>query len=231
MVDVDKAVVARIIKNGEHFEALVDCENALALKQGKSISINDVIASDKIFSDSKKGLVASENKLQEVFSTMDHAKIAEKIILEGEVQLTATYREKLRQQKYKRILDYIHRNGIDPRTKQPHPTTRIELAFEEAKVKVDYNKPEQEQINEIVKKLKPILPISFESIKAKIVVPAKYAGKAYSIVQRYSLIKTDNWGKDGSWLGEVEVQSGSRDKLVDELNHLSHGEVTIEIIK
>lgn len=231
MVNVDDAVISRLSRNGETFEILVDCEQALELKQGKIVSMADVLASDKIFSDSKKGMLVSENKLKQVFHTEDHEEIAKIIIKEGEVQLTSSYREKLRKQRRNRILEYIHRNGIDPKTKLPHPLTRIELAFEEAKIKIDDAKSEQEQIKEIVKKLKIILPISFESIIAQIKIPSKYSGRGYSIVQKYTHIREDKWESDGSWYGKVEIESGNRERLMDELNNVSHGEVEINIIK
>ena len=55
----------------------------------------------------------------------------------------------------------IHANGIDPKTNLPHPLQRIENALEEANVKIDEHKSEEKQVEEIVRKLQPILPIKF----------------------------------------------------------------------
>ena len=38
MVDVDKAVIARLKKGGKQFEIKVDCDKALEFKEGKNVS-------------------------------------------------------------------------------------------------------------------------------------------------------------------------------------------------
>ena len=38
MVSIDKAVVARLKRNGKNFQILVDCEKALEFRKGKNIS-------------------------------------------------------------------------------------------------------------------------------------------------------------------------------------------------
>ena len=56
MVDVNKAIIARLKKEGEIFEILVDCDKALDFKSGKKIALDDVLATFDIFKDVKKGL-------------------------------------------------------------------------------------------------------------------------------------------------------------------------------
>src|SRR3989338_81027 len=102
MVDVDKAVIAKLKKGENHFEILVDCEKAMDFKKGKEILLDDVLATDNIFRDVKKGEHASD--LEKFFGTDDKRKIAEKIIREGEIQLTTEYKNKLREEKRRRII-------------------------------------------------------------------------------------------------------------------------------
>ena len=59
-------------------------------------------------------------------------------------------------------MEIIHRNGVDPKTKLPHPIQRLENAFEEAKIKIDERRSAEDQVKEILDKLRPVLPISFE---------------------------------------------------------------------
>lgn len=230
MVDVDKAIIARIKKDNQHFEVLVDCENALLLKQGRSIGMGDVLASDKVFSDAKKGLVASETKLKSIFGTSYPEEVAKIIIREGEIQLTAQYKAKLLEQKRKRILDYIHRHGVEPKTGIPHPLQRIELAFEEAKIKIDDHKSEEQQINEIIKKLKPILPISFATKEIAIKISAEFAAKSYSLMKPFKVTK-EEWLNDGSYACIVEVPAGSQADLFDRLNSATKGNIMTKILK
>jgi len=137
MVDVNKAVVAKYKKEGLDFEILVDCDKALEFREGKA-QLDDVIATNKIFKDVRKGLHASEHDLKRIFKTEDNRKIIEEIIRHGEIQLTAEYRNKLREEKRKAIINIIHRNSINPQNNLPHPPDRIERALEEAKIIATY---------------------------------------------------------------------------------------------
>ncbi len=231
MVNVDEAIIARLKSHGLHFEVLVDCDLALKLKGGATVDLSDVLASQKIFSDAKKGLVAAENQLKQVFSTTDISEIAKQIILKGEIQLTAEYKAKLHEEKRKRILTFIQKHGVDPKTHLPHPLKRVELAFEEAKIHIDEYKDEQQQISQIIAKLRPILPIKFERKELQITVPPLYAGKAYAVLQARVKVIEDHWGNDGSFTARVEIPAGLQSELVDTLNHLTHGDVTIDVVK
>lgn len=51
--------VARITRDGEHFEILVKPEPALSYRLGKITSVSDVLITDTIFADANKGSKAS----------------------------------------------------------------------------------------------------------------------------------------------------------------------------
>lgn len=63
MTDIEKGVIARLNKQGKHFEVLVDCEKALDFRSGKA-SIDDALITTDIFKDVKKGEHASENEMK-----------------------------------------------------------------------------------------------------------------------------------------------------------------------
>jgi ribosome maturation protein SDO1 len=230
MVDVDKAVIARLRKEGYVFEILVDCDNALAFKKGKSIGLGDVVATDDIFKDVKKGDKASEQTLQSIFDTSDPDKIAEIIVREGEVQLTSQHRAKEREEKKKRIINIIHRNAIDSKTGLPHPSQRIENAMAEAGVHVDEHKKAEDQVEEVLKKIRVVIPIKFERREIAVKIPAQFAGQSYTILKKHKLIK-DEWQNDGSLVAVVEIPAGVQDEFFHELNKLSHGDVETKIVK
>ncbi|MDD5087134.1 MAG: ribosome assembly factor SBDS [Candidatus Nanoarchaeia archaeon] len=223
--------LAKLKKGGENFEVSIDSDKAIEFRQGKDIPIEEVIKSENIFSDAKKGLLASENMMQELFNTTDPKEIAKIIIKQGEIQLTSEYRQKLRDEKKKRIIDYIHVNGADPKTGTPHPITRIENAFEEVKIHIDEFKSEDSQIQEIIKKLRQVLPIKFEINEIEVKIPAVHAGKMYSVVKNFAKIIKDEWLNDGSWRCIVELPGGLKNDFFDKLNNLTHGEIEINILK
>lgn len=228
MIDVKDATIARYKHKGNVFEALVDCEKAMELKHGKDIDILDIIASREIFSDSKKGQVASEHIIKEVFGTDNDLEAIKQIILKGEVHLTAEYKSKVLDEKKKKIIAKISQNAVDPRTKMPVPPKRIELAFEEAKIRIDEHKSEDEQINEIIKKLRPVLPLSFESVVLKVVVPAAYTGKAYSTIRQFGNIQNETWKENGDLAFSIKLPSAMQYDFIDRLNAITHGDVQID---
>jgi ribosome maturation protein SDO1 len=228
MVDVDKAVVAKLKKGEHHFEILVDCEKALEFRKGKDVSLDDVLATNDIFKDVKKGEKASD--LIKFFSTEDKREIAKKIIIEGEVQLTAEYKKKLRDEKRRQIVNNIHRNAVDPSTGFPHPPQRIENALDEIKVNIDEFKPIEEQLQHILPKLRVILPLKYEIREIAIKIPGTYAGKCYTILKQYGKLLKDEWQDDGSLVAVVELPAGLQEEFFDKLNGLAHGEVESKIL-
>ena len=93
MVDIDKAVVAKISKQSMNFEILVDCEKALDIRSGKSADMTDVLAIEKIFHDSKKGIVSSEADIKKAFGTGNIVEAAKEIIRKGEIHLKVEQRK------------------------------------------------------------------------------------------------------------------------------------------
>jgi ribosome maturation protein SDO1 len=222
--------LARLKVGREKFELVINPENAIDYRNGKNIDLREVLLSEKVFSDAQKGLAASEHLMQQVFKTSDALEAAKQILRRGEIQLTAEYREKLRQEKRKRIIDIIHRNSIDPKTNLPHPPQRIENALGEAKVKIDEHKKAEDQVQEIVKKLRPVLPIKFEVREVAVKVDPQFAAKSYATLKNFGRIVKDEWQNDGSLVAVVELPAGLQQDFFDELNKLTHGNCETKVL-
>ena len=231
MVNVDKAVIARLKTHGQSFELLVDCDNALALREGREIALRDVLAAMNVFSDAKKGIAASESAMKQIFGTSELEEVARQIIKKGEVQITQEHREKIREQKKKQAIDIIHRNGVDPKTHSPHPITRLENALKEAKFHFDERKPVQEQVQEALKALKPILPIRFEIKEISVKISPAYAPKCYSAIKSHGTILKEEWQSNGYWNAVVEIPGGMESEFYDRLNKLCAGNVECKVIR
>lgn len=230
MVSVEKAVIARLKQQNENFEILVDCDKALEFREGKA-SLEDALATLTVFKDVKKGLHASESEMLRIFGTKDAKGVAETIIKKGDIQLTQEHRNRLREEKKRKIISIIHKNAINTQTNAPHPPDRIERAMHEAKVNIDEFKKAEEQVPEVLHKIKAILPIRFEIMEVSIKIPANYAGKSYTLLKDYGKILKDEWQSDGSLLAIVEIPGGVSEEFEDELNGLTHGNIQIEVIK
>src|SRR3989344_8608871 len=222
--------LARLKKGNEKFEIVINSDDAILFKQGKG-DIRAAIVNEKIFSDAKKGMLASEHLMEQFFKTKDPLKIAELIIKQGESQLTEEYREKKKEEKIKRLIQIIHRNGVDPKTHLPHPITRLENAFEEAKVHLDEFRRAEDQVQDVLKSLRLVLPIKFELVEVALRIPTQHATRAYGTVKSYCKILRDELLSDGTWSAVVELPAGLRDELFDELNRQTHGNVESRVVQ
>jgi ribosome maturation protein SDO1 len=230
MVSLDKAVTARLSKNHVNFEILVDPDKALQMKKGTTVSVDSVLVVREVFHDAGKGERASAEDLQKFFGTRDVFRIAEAIIKHGDVQITTEQRHKLVEEKRRQIADVISKQGIDPKTKVPHPPQRILNAMEHAHVNIDPFKPANEQVKGVLERIQSIIPISLEKLEIAIKVPIQYAGKASSIIRQMAPVKKEEWKPD-SWIALVEIPAGMQGEIYSRLNELTSGSVEVKIVK
>lgn len=230
MVSVEDAVIARVTRDHNHFEILVDPEKALRFKKGEDISIDSILAVRDVFKDARKGERVPEDDLEKVFQTTDINKIAAQIMKEGDIQLTTEQRRRFIEEKRKQIADIISKQGVNPQTKLPHPVQRILNAMDEAHVLVDPFKPAEEQVKNVVSGLQEILPISIERVEIALRVPIQYAGKASSVVRNLAPVKKEEWKSD-AWIAVIEIPAGMQANIYSKLNELTSGQVEVKVVK
>ena len=237
MVSLDKAVVARLPRFNLHFEILVDPDAAFGvadkLRRGEATTddeVRKICAVDDVFTHWSEGKRASHEELQKGFETDAFIRVARRILTEGEIQLTADQRKKMAEAKHKRIVETILRNAWNPQTKTPHPRDRIERALEEAKFHSDPIKRVEEQVEDAMKKLRPLLPIAFDTVKVAVRIPMEFAGHATSAVRSLGELKQEEWQADGSLIVVLEMPAGMQTEVYDRLNAMTHGKVTVKLI-
>jgi len=226
----EKYTVARLTKDNEHFEVLVKSQKALDYRNGKIAGITEVLAAETIFSDANKGTRVSEEQLRKAFGTTDALKIADAILKKGTLQLTTEQRRKMVEDKRKQIIDFISRQAVDPKTNLPHPPLRIENAMEQIHYPIDPYKPVEEQARDIVKLLRPILPLKIEQISVGVHIPAEYSARAYGAIKTFGTIKREEWRSDGSWYGIVEMPAGSYASFLNKLGEATKGSGEAKIV-
>ncbi len=227
MVTLDEAVVVRYEKEGHRFEILADPEAVLALREGKKVNIKEALAVEEIFKDARKAERASEEALIKVFGTTDVQAIAEKIMKEGEFRPTVEQRRRMLERIRKQIIEIIAKNSVDPRTGLPHPRERIERALEEARVKIEL-KPPMQQIERIVKALRPVLPLRFGTIKLLVKIPPAYTARAYGKIKGLGRLLREEWGNDGSLVVKLEVPSGEKVDVIEAISKITNGEAEVK---
>jgi len=227
----ERYTVARITHGGEHFEVLVKPQRAFPYRLGKTTSISEVLVTDTIFTDAGKGLRASEDKLQKAFGTTDSIKIAEIILKKGTLQLTTEQRRQLVEDKRKQIISFIARQCVDPKTNLPHPPLRIEQAMEQIHFSIDPFKEAEEQAKEIIKLLRPILPLKMEQVSVAVRIPPEHASKVYGTVKGFGTIKREQWQADGSWSATVEMPAGLYGPFLEKLGKITRGNLEAKLVE
>ncbi|MDR1992448.1 MAG: ribosome assembly factor SBDS [Nitrososphaerota archaeon] len=226
----EKFTVARLTRENEHFEILVKPNKALEYRNGKISSITEVLAAETVFSDANKGTKVSEDAMTKAFKTVDPLKIADEILKKGTLQLTTDQRRKMIEDKRRQVIDFISRQAVDPKTNLPHPPLRIENAMEQIRYAIDPYKAIEEQAKDIVKLLRPILPLKVEQVKVAIKIPTQHAARAYGTIKTLGTIKHEEWRGDGSWYGELELPAGAYASLLNKLGDATKGSGEAKII-
>lgn len=230
-IGVDKAVVVRLQHAGQRFEILVDPNKALEFKRGASINLNDILAYPAIYRDVRTTDMVPEQELQKTFGTTDVRKIAEKMIREGELQLTTEQRRAMVEQKRIQVANIISKRGINPQTNTPHPPQRIINVMEQAGVNIDPFTDAELQIDKVLKSIKPILPIKFQKVTFQIKIPPQFSGKVHSILKSAGTITSEQWLGDGSLSANIEILAGVQDELFEKLSSLTHGSFESKVVK
>jgi ribosome maturation protein SDO1 len=228
---VDKASVVRYSFEGEKFEILVKPDPALEYKLGKRKDISPILVSDEIYSDSSKGTRASTEKLLKAFKTEDTTAIAEKILQKGDLNLTTDQRRKMIAEKRKQIVTYISKTFVDPKSHLPHPPLRIEQAMEDGRISIDPHKHAEEQVKDIVEKLRSIIPLKSENLVLEITVPAQFASQSYSVLKSTGTLQKEEWQSNGSLKAILEIPAAARPNVIDRLGSITKGTASVEVVK
>jgi ribosome maturation protein SDO1 len=232
MISLDEAVTARLESHGERFEVLVDPDAALAISRGEfDGDLEDVIAAEDVFEDASRGDRPAESALEEVFDTTAPLEIIPAVIERGEIQITAEQRREMQENKRKQLVQHIARNAVNPQMDDaPHPPERIDDALEEAGFQVDPMEPVENQVDDALDGLRPVIPIRFDEITVAVQVPAEHAGSAQARIRQFGDLDEEEWQADGAWIGVITFPAGMQNDFYDLVNEHTSGEAETRIV-
>ena len=218
-------VTARIKVKGKQYEIHVDLDEALKVKEGTG-DIVSALDSPNIYYDLHKGTIASQSDLQDAFGTTNIHEIAKKIITKGEVQKTQEFRDEEREKKIKQIIDLLLRNAVDQHG-HPYTEERLKSAIEQAHYSFD-NRPAEQQLPNLIHKLKEVIPIKIETKKIKLTIPARFTGQIYGLLKDYK--ENEEWLSNGDLQAILNIPSGMLIDFYEKMNAITHGSVQSEEI-
>ena len=220
------------IKKSNHLEILVDFEKYKEFKKDQVISIWEVLISEDIFIDQRKGQVFPEKELETLFDTNNKEEILKEIVLNGKCQIPIEYTNKLRENKKKQIVNYISSNSINPQTKMKYTNEMIENEISKLSVSINPNENFIHQAEKILKKLEEKIPISLKTTILDIKIPRKYIGIFQSKIRSFGKIKKEFYENDGSLKIHLEFLEGRIEEVITFIKNSSKNECeyhTLEI--
>ena len=218
---MDKVTVVKYSYETEKFEILVKPDPAFDYKLGKISEISKILVSDEIYTDSGKGKRASSELLLKVFKTDDSTQIAEIMMKKGELNLTTEQRKKRVKDMRLSIIHKISSTAIDPKSKMPHPPSRIETALDECRYSIDPFLSIDRQVNDAIKLMRPLIPLKFATARLAFRIPGVEYGSVQSILRE--LMTKEEWLPNGDWACVVEVPAGSKIDLMGDIAKRSKG--------
>jgi ribosome maturation protein SDO1 len=81
----------------------------------------------------------------------------------------------------------------------------------------------EEQAKDIIKLLRPILPLKMEQVSVDVRIPVEYAARAYGKVKEFGTIRKEEWRADGSWHGILEMPAGLYAPFLEKLGEITKG--------
>ena len=177
--------------------------------------MDELLAVSEVWTDSKNGERPTSDALESVFGSNDIQQCVEIILKQGSIQLTTAQRKKMVEEKKLQIINEIATTATDPKTRMPHPRTRIENALEEARFSVDPFKSVESQVSDAVKVLKPLIPLQFITIRLAFKIPGSSYGSVNQILR--DLVIRQEWLTDGTWACVVEVPGGMKNELISKV--------------
>ena len=154
----------------------------------------------------------------------------QKIIIDGDVQLTTTQRNEMLKRRENEIIDFIAKNAHDPKEMTPIPPQRIINALDAAKFKFNLSRKRDDELNHVMLVLNKALPISMDKIILSIEVTSQFSGKLLPILHKYDIVE-EKWLPSGGLFAKVSLPMGLKQKLITDLNNITRGSVIINVEK
>lgn len=215
---------------GAKFEILVNQEEADKYRRNRAYDFLKVLFVHEIFKDTRTGERASLKDIKNSFGTTDVIEVAKRIFDNGKIQLTTEQVRKMKEAKWKEIVNIITKLSKDPRINAPHTHQRIEMAMKEAKVNIDPMKSADEQYLKVIEKIREIIPISLEAKELVLKIPLAFTGRIYGVLREMCKIRKEEWTSDFLYL-QVEIPAGMEADLLEKLNRICPGEFEVREIK
>jgi len=224
------STISRLTLHGERFEIIVAPDPALNFKLTRKGDIRKILLVDEVYSDSKKGLRVSSDKLRKLFGTTDVYAIAEKILLEGELQLTGEQRRRMIESKRQQIIALLSKLLLEPSMGNPIPSLRIEQSLSQTSVSIDPFKPPEEQVKNVIKALRQVLQFKVNEVVLTLTCPQTLSNDVYGFANSMGEVDQTRVQKDKSVKITVRMPSATMSYFLESLGKKYGDQVKVDIV-
>ena len=222
MVSLDDAVLARYEHGGKRFEILIDPQLVDSYRNDpESVELDTFLATDEVWLDARGGERPTSDQLLSAFGSANIDECVSKIMEKGTIQLTTVQRKERVVSMKAAIIHKIASTAIDPRSKMPHPPSRIETALEESRYSVDPFLSIDRQVTDAIKLMRPLIPLKFATARLAFRIPGVEYGSVQKLLRE--LVIKEEWLANGDWACVVEVPAGSKIDLMGDIAKRSKG--------
>lgn len=223
----DKYQIVKYKSGKNAFEVLCVPGTVLKYRDGQ-LGLDKTLFAENVYKNFSTGDRAKESELQEAFGTTNEMECIKKIMDEGEYSLSTKERQELVEKKKKEMITYVHKQYIDPRTKVPHPISRIEGVFKDMKLMVDPFKSAEKQVEAIFSKLVEKMPLKKTLVYATLKLKHQYLGKVMPVAHKWAKVSGEQYNHEGVAM-DLSIVPGDYESLVNELHNLTKGDYSLEL--
>jgi ribosome maturation protein SDO1 len=222
-------MLVRYRSGKETFEVATHPGAVTKYREGTLKSLDEVLVSDVVFTDYHKRLRASELELKSVFGeNYNKEEVLDRILRKGDFQLSAAERRQKLEQKRNEIIEYVHKNFVDPKTHLPIPRMRIEQALETVRPRLDMDQSADRQVALMMSKLSACMPMKKHQVEGTLRVPHGVLGASNAVIRSYCTVAREHYTSEGAVL-EIMISPGDYDAFIKALNNASKGNFHLDI--
>lgn len=229
-VRLTNVAVVRLKRKGKRFEIACYKNKVLSWRAGNEADLDEVLQTDRVFSNVSKGILANSKDMQAAFKTDDASKIVLEILRQGELQVSERERQHQTDNLFNEIAVIVANMCVDPATKRPFSVGIIERAMRDTlHFAVVPNRSAKVQAQAVIKQLEQHMNIRRAQMRLKLSVPTSVAKSVKSNLKEHiHTWEDEDW--DGPYEATVLIAPGSFRAVDEVLRAESRGQASFEVI-
>ena len=101
----------------------------------------------------------------------------------------------------------------------------------DGRVSIDPFRNTDEQVKDVVEKLRPIIALKSENTVLEISIPAQFVAQSYAVLKSTGILKKEDWQPNGSLKAILEIPAAARPNVIDRLGAITKGTASVEVIQ